>query len=298
MTLNLGLKPLEEIMTDNPGLVIKRVPLELTHPPEGHAFAVKHDKKMDALIASIKRIGIKEPPIMRECEDGTFEVTAGNRRCYAAKAAGLTEVDAIIENPALDQHISDEAEVDTNFVRRDKYDHSELARALAKKAAAITHRGAKREEDNIYLTLASEYDFSPAKVKRYIALSKCIDEVLALVDAKQIPVTVALDLTKLSREQQLAIATAVDGLGRKLTAKCAQAVLDEINASGSLTATQVEDVLIDMENDADEKPKGKTIQIGMDELKRFFPASADPKAIKTQILQLLAATAQRRENTR
>ena len=51
---------------------------------------------LDELIASIKEIGILQPPVVRETKPGKYELIMGERRFRAAKAAGLTSIPVII----------------------------------------------------------------------------------------------------------------------------------------------------------------------------------------------------------
>ena len=51
---------------------------------------------LDELIASIKEIGILQPPVVRQTKPGKYELIMGERRFRAAKAAGLTSVPVII----------------------------------------------------------------------------------------------------------------------------------------------------------------------------------------------------------
>ncbi len=48
------------------------------------------------LTASIKEIGILQPPVVRSKPNGTYELIMGERRYRAAKAAGLTKIPVII----------------------------------------------------------------------------------------------------------------------------------------------------------------------------------------------------------
>ena len=50
---------------------------------------------LDELIASIKEIGILQPPVVRQTKPGKYELIMGERRFRAAKAAGLTTIPAI-----------------------------------------------------------------------------------------------------------------------------------------------------------------------------------------------------------
>ena len=51
---------------------------------------------LNELIASIKSIGILQPPVVRKVSEGRYELVMGERRFRAAKAAGLTSIPVII----------------------------------------------------------------------------------------------------------------------------------------------------------------------------------------------------------
>jgi ParB family chromosome partitioning protein len=51
---------------------------------------------LDELIASIKQIGILQPPVVRQTTPGKYELIMGERRFRAAKAAGLKTIPVII----------------------------------------------------------------------------------------------------------------------------------------------------------------------------------------------------------
>ena len=58
------------------------------------------EESLNELIASIKEIGILQPPVVRQTTDGRFELIMGERRFRAAKAAGLTKIPVIIRQTA------------------------------------------------------------------------------------------------------------------------------------------------------------------------------------------------------
>ena len=55
-----------------------------------------HPVALDELIASIKEIGILQPPVVRQTTPGKYELIMGERRFRAAKAAGLKTIPVII----------------------------------------------------------------------------------------------------------------------------------------------------------------------------------------------------------
>ncbi len=54
------------------------------------------EEALKELIASIKEIGILQPPVVRQISAGKYELVMGERRYRAAKAAGLTSIPVII----------------------------------------------------------------------------------------------------------------------------------------------------------------------------------------------------------
>ena len=57
-------------------------------------------EELNELIASIKEIGILQPPVVRQTSTGKYELIMGERRYRAAKAAGLTTIPVIIRQTA------------------------------------------------------------------------------------------------------------------------------------------------------------------------------------------------------
>jgi ParB family chromosome partitioning protein len=55
---------------------------------------------LNELIASIREIGILQPPVVRRTSNGVFELIMGERRYRAAKAAGLKTIPVIIRQTA------------------------------------------------------------------------------------------------------------------------------------------------------------------------------------------------------
>jgi len=55
---------------------------------------------LNELIASIKEIGILQPPVVRQTTPGKYELIMGERRFRAAKAAGLKQIPVIIRQTA------------------------------------------------------------------------------------------------------------------------------------------------------------------------------------------------------
>ena len=109
---------------------------------------------LNELIASIKEIGILQPPVVRQTSPGKYELIMGERRFRAAKAAGLKKIPVIIRQTpdnellreALIENIHrsqlnplEEGAAYQQLLNDFSYTHDELAVKLSKSRPAITN---------------------------------------------------------------------------------------------------------------------------------------------------------------
>jgi ParB family chromosome partitioning protein len=72
------------------------IPVNQIFPNPRQPRTVFDETALNELIASIKSIGILQPPVVRKVADNKYELIMGERRFRAAKAAGLTSIPVII----------------------------------------------------------------------------------------------------------------------------------------------------------------------------------------------------------
>lgn len=72
------------------------IPLSKIHDLPGSVFAPPSQKSLEALTSSIVLKGVQEPVILRQREDGEFQIVSGNRRRKASELAKETEIPAFI----------------------------------------------------------------------------------------------------------------------------------------------------------------------------------------------------------
>jgi ParB family chromosome partitioning protein len=72
------------------------VPISSISPNPRQPRTVFDEDALNELIASIKEIGILQPPVVRKVSEGRYELIMGERRFRAAKAAGLKSIPVII----------------------------------------------------------------------------------------------------------------------------------------------------------------------------------------------------------
>ena len=72
------------------------IPISQISPNPRQPRMVFDETALNELIASIKSIGILQPPVVRKVAENKYELIMGERRLRAAKAAGLTSIPVII----------------------------------------------------------------------------------------------------------------------------------------------------------------------------------------------------------
>ena len=153
--LGKGLGALIPIETETPAHgVYRELPVDKI---VGNVYQPRTHFDEDALVgltASIREIGVLQPILVREREDGVFELIAGERRWRSAQRAGLTVIPAIVRT--VDDLSSLAQAVVENIHREDLHPleeaaayrqllddfgltHEELGSRLGKSRAAITN---------------------------------------------------------------------------------------------------------------------------------------------------------------
>jgi ParB family chromosome partitioning protein len=109
---------------------------------------------LNELAASIKEVGVMQPPVVREIGEGKYELIMGERRLRASKLAGLKTIpvilraskdnemlrEALLENIHRSQlNPLEEAAAYQNLLNDFDYTHEELATRVGKSRPAITN---------------------------------------------------------------------------------------------------------------------------------------------------------------
>ena len=76
------------------------IPLAKIHDLPGSVFAPQSEKSLETLTSSIVLKGVQEPVILRQREDGEFQIVSGNRRRKASELAKRTEIPAFVYDMA------------------------------------------------------------------------------------------------------------------------------------------------------------------------------------------------------
>jgi ParB family chromosome partitioning protein len=116
------------------------VPISSISPNPRQPRTVFDEDALNELIASIKEIGILQPPVVRKVAEGRYELIMGERRLRAAKAAGFKTIPVIIRQTP-DNELLREALIEN--IHRSQLNPLEEAAAYA---GLLTDFGCTHEE--------------------------------------------------------------------------------------------------------------------------------------------------------
>lgn len=186
---------------------IRDIPLELIDDFPDHPYKVKDDEDMMQLAESIKERGVLTPAVLRQKDDGRYELVSGHRRKRACELAGLTTLRSEIKDLTRDEAIM--YMVESNF-QRTTILPSEKAFAYKMRLEAMNRQGKRSDltstpvESKLRTNekFGNEVGESREQIRRYIRLTNLTPELLEMVDEGKIKMRPAVELSYLSEAEQ------------------------------------------------------------------------------------------------
>jgi ParB family chromosome partitioning protein len=257
--------------------IVLLIPLDELFAPDIHPFRVQDDEQMALLAESVKRFGVREPGLARVRDESGYELLCGNRRKRACELAGLAEM------PVLVRELDDDAAVitmiDSNLQVRERILPSERAFAYKMKMDALNHNGVKADRHSCEI-MAEQTGESVRQIFRYIRLTELVEVLLDKVDARQLALTPAVELSYLSYDEQLIVVECMERYDVKPS--LSQAVrLRKLKQAGTLTADAIDAMLAEEKKPNAGKPKGAL------RFRKFFPPEYSTEQIEIVIFDLL-----------
>ena len=183
---------------------VNEIELTKLYTFKNHPFKVKDDERMQEMLESIKKSGVLVPGVVREREEGGYEIISGHRRKRACELAGLKTMPMLIKKYTDDEAVI--AMIDSNL-QREEILPSEKAFAYKMKLEALSHQG-KTTSCQVGTKLRSddmagkELGESARQIHRYIRLTELVSPLLDMVDEKKIKFIPAVELSYLTDSQQ------------------------------------------------------------------------------------------------
>ena len=274
---------------------IRKIEISLIDEFEGHPFSVNEDEDMLELVTSIKEKGQLTPVIVRQKENGRYEMVSGHRRKKALELAGEKMINAEVRVLSDDDAII--IMTDCNL-QRSKIKPSEKAKAYKMKLKAL-----KRQGERVDLTLsqvetklrsdqllANQSGVSRAQIQRYIRLTELIEPLLQVIDDEKMGLTVGVELSYLSKDEQAVVYEFMLADDRTPSLSQAQQ-LREISEKSVVTNDNILEVFVKPVTTA----KNQTYKINMEYINKYIPAGTKTDEVTDIITKALEMYYKREE---
>lgn len=269
---------------------VQDIPIsQISDFPE-HPFKVKQDEAMLEMAESVRQYGVLVPGLVRQLEDGSYQMVSGHRRKLASRLAGLDTLPCIVRDLTDDEAII--VMVDSNL-QREKVLPSEKAFAYRMKLEAMRRQAGRPSKGNSSPVgmnycgkqsldiMSEESGESRNQIHRYIRLTYLLPEILAMVDDSKIAFRPAVELSYLTEQEQSAL---YDTMGREdCTPSLAQAIkMKAFSRDGKLTDAVILSIM------AEEKPNQKEqFRIPKERIIKYFKPGTPARTMEDTIIKAL-----------
>ena len=269
---------------------VQDIPIsQISDFPE-HPFKVKQDEAMLEMAESVRQYGVLVPGLVRQLDDGSYQMVSGHRRKMASELAGRDTIPCIVRDLTDDEAVI--IMVDSNL-QRERVLPSEKAFAYKMKLDAMRRQaGRPSKENGVPLghhfqqgksreILADNSPDSNTQIQRYIRLTNLIPEILDMVDDGRIAFRPAVELSYLTEQEQ---GTLYDTMGREdCTPSLAQAIkMKAFSRGGKLTDAVIRSIM------EEEKPNQKEqFRIPKERISKYFKPGTPARTMEDTIIKAL-----------
>lgn len=269
---------------------VQDIPIsQISDFPE-HPFKVKQDEAMMEMAESVRQYGVLVPGLVRQLEDGSYQMVSGHRRKMASELAGRDTIPCIVRDLTDDEAVI--IMVDSNL-QRERVLPSEKAFAYKMKLDAMRRQaGRPSKENGVPLghhfqqgksreILADNSPDSNTQIQRYIRLTNLIPEILDMVDDGRIAFRPAVELSYLAEQEQCAL---YDTMGREdCTPSLAQAIkMKSFSREDKLSEAVIRSIM------AEEKPNQKEqFRIPKERISKYFKPGTPARTMEDTIIKAL-----------
>lgn len=270
---------------------VQDIPIsQISDFPE-HPFKVKQDEAMLEMAESVRQYGVLVPGLVRQLEDGSYQMVSGHRRKLASELAGRDTIPCIVRDLTDDEAVI--IMVDSNL-QRERVLPSEKAFAYKMKLDAMRRQGQRTDLTStpVVEKLKGKDALSSAivgktsgdsyeQVRRFIRLTNLIPEILDMVDDGRIAFRPAVELSYLAEQEQCAL---YDTMGREdCTPSLAQAIkMKAFSRDGKLSEAVIRSIM------AEEKPNQKEqFRIPKERISKYFKPGTPARTMEDTIIKAL-----------
>ena len=266
------------------------IPLSEIDDFPDHPYRVLDDEDMQALMDSISERSVITPAMVRQKENGRYEVISGHRRKRACEKLGLETLRCEVVDVSRDEAVI--LMVDSNS-QRSEIAPCDKGRAYKMKLEAMSKLPGRPPKENLTPVvsdfdklrtneeLAEKVGESREQIRRYIRLTYLVQELQDFVDEGKIKLRPAVELSYLDEESQRDVVDRIDET--EVFPSHAQAIrLRKAYEEGNISYDTIMKVM------AEEKPNQKPkFKMSFDKLQPYLPKGYTEDKVETFIIKAL-----------
>lgn len=263
----------------------RTVPIDSLETFPGHPFIVDTDgDDFEELVESVKEDGLIYPILVRPIGD-KYQIVSGHRRVAACRAAGISDVPAVVREMG-----DDEAAIlmaHSNLYRM-KISIKEKALAYRMCYDAQEHQRYQRkngsESGDRQLSVSESPSGSRANTYRYIRLSHLNEELLDLVDGQKVNIGAGVELSYLPMEAQGFVLYAFNEYGVAPSIKQAEELRRQSESGEEMSRDKIVAMLL---GDYKKKKMRGNVSFSAKKMAEYFEPGTGPDQMEETVWKLL-----------
>lgn len=255
---------------------VKEIPLSELHEFHNHPFQIRSDEELAEMIESVREHGVLVPGIVRKRKEGGYEIIAGHTRKHVCELLGFETMPVFVKE--MDDDEASLVMVDSN-IQRENIRPSEKAKAYKIKYDAMKNQG---KAGNSLKMMSEESGENYKLIQRYIWLARLNDDLLALVDNKQLGMVQGVSLSVLPEKEQEAVYDAICRYKMKLSTVQANTI-KQLSIDGKFNEQILERYL----TSAQKQKRKKEITLKNERLSEYFEEETTEEEMMNIIFELL-----------
>ena len=255
---------------------VKEIPLSELHEFHNHPFQIRSDEELAEMIESVREHGVLVPGIVRKHKEGGYEIIAGHTRKHVCEILGFETMPVFVKE--MDDDEASLVMVDSN-IQRENIRPSEKAKAYKIKYDAMKNQG---KAGNSLKMMSEESGENYKLIQRYIWIARLNDDLLALVDNKQLGMVQGVSLSVLSEKEQELVYDVICRYKMKLSTVQANTI-KQLSIDGKFNEQILERYL----TSAQKQKKKRKITLKNERLSEYFEEETTEEEMMNIIFELL-----------
>lgn len=255
---------------------VKEIPLSELHEFHNHPFQIRSDEELAEMIESVREHGVLMPGIVRKRKEGGYEIIAGHTRKHVCEILGFETMPVFVKE--MDDDEASLVMVDSN-IQRENIRPSEKAKAYKIKYDAMKNQG---KAGNSLKMMSEESGENYKLIQRYIWIARLNDDLLALVDNKQLGLVQGVSLSVLPEKEQSMVYDAICRHKMKLSTVQANTI-KQLSEDGKFNEQILERYL----TSAKKQKRKKEITLKNERLSEYFEEETTEEEMMNIIFELL-----------